>query len=217
MQTEIHHIKVLDSTTPELAKATDELFEVIEPELKKDEELNYKFKAFYDSKLTGENLVLSFAKIVQPKVAQLANSLEHRLTLPLYASLAWHISNRWVDAKDAEAKPSEEVVIDERQDVMEKIAAMPTPTLEQALADFKDVAPAFVAQKGKAAVKQDRSKPVLTVKVLRGFHNLADKLDISTHGHSQAQPSLTKGNPDLRAALDYITRVGEWAENKGKI
>ncbi len=308
MQTENHKIVISINVTPEQLQATDDLYEVVAPELKKDEVLLSKFATFFASKLSGLDLVEQFAKqVLQPKVAQLANELDHRLTLPLYAALAKHISNEWVqeavgNGPDAdfgtEASLSAKLVpglgsyvesenlqqvpklhpaaawpfppTDNKERVVganpalaapytgnsvvqgtaaDAIAAAPTstlvglclgaaPTLDidtheaQTYHPLSFTPPAAISNDptedaltyaaprpvlARGSAGQDRSKPVLTSKVLRGFQALEDKLMLNKHGHSQVLPELTHGSPDIRTALLYIARMTEWADKQGKL
>lgn len=339
MNTPRHQIAIAINATIEQLNDTDDLYEVIAPELPKDEELKYKFNAFFVSKLSGVDLIEQFARVMQPKIAKLANDLDHRLSLPLYAALARHISNEWVSVavgnkseesggfvtqglalglNPAFAAPytgnttsvvnailkaeetgqdhylagisarDHEVSLVQQGDLTQTgtiigygVSADPTVDIDTTV--FTEVgtlsdgsklsignavvqqasevtltgdnhvsltfhpsefvppqptsnsvdqgsglgtfpgAPIFTtAPRGTTKLQagskgQDRSRPVLTARVLRGFEELEKKLLIDDLGHSGSHPELTKGDRDVRTALAFMARTVAWGKKHGKM
>lgn len=70
------------------------------------------------------------------------------------------------------------------------------------------IIPTSVPRKSLArgSAGQDRSKPVLTVAVLRGLHDL---LKIDLH-----QESVRRGRPDARLAVKYLQRLAAWGDKR---
>lgn len=68
----------------------------------------------------------------------------------------------------------------------------------------------------RGSAGQDRSKPVLTVAVLRGLHELL-KHELSpknTVAHLMGSSQYMKGRPDSRLAVKYLQRLAAWGDKR---
>lgn len=73
------------------------------------------------------------------------------------------------------------------------------------------IIPTSVPRKSLArgSAGQDRSKPVLTVAVLRGLHEL-----LSNELHPNPMHQGFKGRPDARLAVKYLQRLAAWGDKR---
>lgn len=76
------------------------------------------------------------------------------------------------------------------------------------------IIPTFVTRKplARGSAGQDRSKPVLTVAVLRGLHELLGA-ELSTTNPAMSLPAF-RGRPDSRLAVKYLQRLAAWGDKR---
>lgn len=206
----------------------DELYPIINEEFHKDEGIVGSYHVCQKQ----PNPKLAFVSAINPLVIKMAHDLGSTLNIPLAAIISRTIANEWLEetkafdpqsldsmkegitTKVAEVMslPAEVVLQDEYLIGIENRGESPTiygwtQSKEVAVQD-EPIIPTSVPRNSLArgSAGQDRSKPVLTVAVLRGLHDL---LKIDLH-----QESVRRGRPDARLAVKYLQRLAAWGDKR---
>lgn len=208
----------------------DELYPIINEEFKAD---NGIISAYHKAQ-TQPNTKLSFVSYINPLVIQMAHALGSTLNIPLAAIISRTIANEWLEETKAfdPAKPLDALLAQVDAQVKEVMSlpaevghaqervvgahpalAAPYGNIDIAKVAVQDepIITTSVPRKSLArgSAGQDRSKPVLTVAVLRGLHEL-----LSNELHPNPMHQGFKGRPDARLAVKYLQRLAAWGDKR---
>ena len=199
----------------------DELYPIINEEFKATVAVQNAFNKACEQ----PNPKLAFVSYINPTVIGMAHALGSTLNIPLAAIISRTLANEWLEeVKTFDPVKPLEAVMDRVAAEMKAVMALPVGIVqvereaEKVAVKDEPIIPTSVPRNSLArgSAGQDRSKPVLTVAVLRGLHELL-KHELSpknTVAHLMGSSQYMKGRPDSRLAVKYLQRLAAWGDKR---